>query len=66
MAKGMGFNAASASVQRKEGVSKERADAIIAAGAHKASPAAKRANPNLEKVRGARRKAFARADRKRR
>ena len=52
MAKGMGFKAASASVQRKQGVSKKRADAIIAAGARNASAAAKRKNPNLKKVKG--------------
>lgn len=46
----MGFKAAAASVQRKEGVSKQAAAAIIAAGARKASPAAKRANPALKKV----------------
>lgn len=51
--KGMGFKAAAASVAKKEGVSKERANAIIAAGARKASPAAKKANPNLKKVKGA-------------
>lgn len=50
--KGMGFKAAAASVASKEGVSKERASAIIAAGARKASPAAKKANPNLKKVYG--------------
>lgn len=50
--KGMGFRAAAASVAKKQGVSKERASAIIAAGARKASPAAKKANPNLKKVLG--------------
>lgn len=50
--KGMGFKAAANSVAKKEGISKERANAIIAAGARKASPAAKRANPNLNKVKG--------------
>lgn len=48
-----GFKAVAASVERKEGVSKERADAIIAAGAHNASPAAKAKNPNLKRVGGA-------------
>lgn len=51
MGNGMGFKKAAASVERREGVSKERADAIIASAARKASPAAKRANPNLLKVR---------------
>jgi len=50
--KGMGFKAASKSVQEKEGVSKERANAIIAAGARKASAKAKKKNPNLKKVKG--------------
>jgi hypothetical protein len=50
--KGMGFKAAAASVAKKEGVSKDRADAIIASAARKASPAAKKANPNLKKVKG--------------
>lgn len=50
--KGMGFAAAAASVAKKQGVSKESASAIIAAGARKASPAAKKANPNLKKVKG--------------
>ena len=53
MAKGMGFKAAQSSVERKEGVSKERAGAIIAAGARNASAKAKRANSNLSKVKGA-------------
>lgn len=48
----MGFKAAAASVERREGVSKERADAIIASGARHASAAAKKANPALKKVRG--------------
>lgn len=52
MSKGMGFKAAAASVARREGYSKARASAIIAASARKASPAAKRANPNLKKVKG--------------
>lgn len=52
MAKGMGFKAAADSVARKEGVSKKRAGAIIAAGARNASKSAKRKNPNLKKVKG--------------
>ena len=53
MAKGMGFKAAAKSVAKKQGVSKKQANAIIAAGARKASPAAKKKNPNLKKVAGA-------------
>jgi len=52
MAKGMGFKKAAASVEKREGVSEEAADAIIASGARHASAKAKRANPNLKKVRG--------------
>lgn len=47
-----GFKAAAASIARKQGVSKDRAGAILAAGARKASPAAKRANPRLRNVHG--------------
>jgi hypothetical protein len=47
-----GFKAAASSIERKEGVSKERADAILAAGARKASAGARKANPRLNRVRG--------------
>lgn len=50
--KGMGFKAAQRQIARKQGISTKRAGAILAAGARNASPAAKRANPNLKKVRG--------------
>ena len=50
--KGMGFKAAQKQIAKKQGISMERAGAILAAGARKASPAAKRKNPNLKKVRG--------------
>jgi hypothetical protein len=50
MAKGMGFKAVQSSIARKEGVSKKSAGAILASATRKASPAAKRANPNLRKV----------------
>jgi len=52
MAKGMGFQAAQKSVAKKQGISMKKAGAIIAAGARNASPAAKKANPNLAKVKG--------------
>ena len=52
MAKHPGFKAAQASIQKKEGVSKASAGAILAAGARKASAQAKRENPNLRKVKG--------------
>ena len=47
-----GFKAVAAKIAKKQGVSKERAGAILAAGARKASPAAKKKNPNLKKVKG--------------
>lgn len=54
--KGMGFKAAAKSVSQREGLPMDRANAIIAAGARKASPAAKRANPALNKVKGSRKR----------
>jgi hypothetical protein len=45
-----GFKKAAASIAKKQGVSKERASAILAAGARHASPEAKRKNPRLNKV----------------
>lgn len=48
--KGMGFKAAEKSIEHKEGVSKERAGAMLAAGARNASKKAKAANPNIKKV----------------
>lgn len=40
------------SIAKKEGVSADRAGAILAASSRKASPAAKRKNPRLIKVKG--------------
>lgn len=51
-----GFKAVASKVAAKQGVSMERAGAIVAAGARKASPAAVKANPNLKKVSGMRKK----------
>lgn len=51
--KGMGFKKAQSQIAKKQGISKERAGAILAAGARKASAAAKKKNPNLKKVKGA-------------
>lgn len=51
-AKHPGFKKAAASIQRKEGVSKEAADRILAAASRKASPAAKKKNPRLKRVSG--------------
>ena len=48
--KGMGFQKAQASIAKKQGIPMERAGAILAAGARKASANAKAKNPNLKKV----------------
>ena len=45
-----GFKNVQASIAKKEGISKERAGAILASSTRNASPAAKRKNPNLKKV----------------
>jgi hypothetical protein len=45
-----GFKANQADIAKRQGLSKERAGAILAEATRKASPAAKRANPNLKKV----------------
>lgn len=47
-----GFKAAQAQIAQKQGMSMDRAGAVLAAGARKASPAAKKKNPNLMKVSG--------------
>lgn len=47
-----GFKKVQAEIAEKQGISRERAGAILAAGARKASPAAKKENPNLKKVKG--------------
>ena len=52
MAKGMGFKAAQKNISKKQGIPMKNAGAILAAGARSASPAAKKANPNLTKVKG--------------
>lgn len=54
--KGMGFKAAAASIAKKQGISMERAGAILAAGARKAGAKAVKANPNLKKVSGVKKK----------
>jgi len=48
----MSFKSVQAKIARKEGVSKKAAGAILANASRKASPAAKRKNPNLRKVKG--------------
>ncbi len=48
--KGMGFKAAAKSVAAKGKYTPEQAAAIVANASRKASPAAKKKNPNLKKV----------------
>jgi hypothetical protein len=54
--KGMGFKAAQSQIARRQGVSKKRAGAILAAATRRALPAAKKRNPNLKKVKGGRKR----------
>lgn len=51
-AKHPGFKAVQQKIEKKEGVGKKDAGAILAAAAIKASKAAKTANPRLNKVVG--------------
>ena len=48
--KGMGFKKAQEQITKKSGVSKEAAGAILASATRNASSKAKKANPNLKKV----------------
>ena len=52
MKKHPGFKAVAAKIAAKQGVSKESAAKIVAAGARKASAAAVKKNPALKKVSG--------------
>lgn len=45
-----GFKSAQKSIAKKEGVSEERAAKILASKTREASAAAKKANPNLKRV----------------
>jgi hypothetical protein len=47
-----GFKKVAAGIAKKQGISVERASAIVAARARKASKKAVKANPNLKKVSG--------------
>lgn len=47
-----GFKSVQNKIAAKEGISKDRAGAILAASTRKASASAKRKNPNLKKVKG--------------
>lgn len=50
--KHIGFKAVAKGIAKKEGVSPKAAGAILASATRKASPAAKKANPKLSKVKG--------------
>jgi len=45
-----GFKAVQSQIAKKQGISKERAGAILAKSSRNASAAAKKANPRLKKV----------------
>lgn len=47
-----GFAAVQASIAKKQGISKERAGAILANAGRKASKTAKKKNPRLNKIKG--------------
>lgn len=47
-----GFKAVASGMARKQGISTKEASAELAASSRRASPAAKRANPKLRKVKG--------------
>jgi hypothetical protein len=47
-----GFSAVQSKIARKEGISKDRAGAILAASTRKAGKAARKANPRLNRVKG--------------
>lgn len=48
----MSFKSVQNKIAKKDGVSKKAAGAILAKASRNASPAAKRANPKLNKVKG--------------
>jgi hypothetical protein len=47
-----GFKSVQSSIAKREGVSKDRAGAILAASSRNASAKAKKANPRLKRVKG--------------
>ena len=47
-----GFKAVQKEIASKKGISEKRAGAILASAGRKASPAAKRANPRLNRIKG--------------
>jgi hypothetical protein len=48
----MSFKSVASGMAKKQGISKERASAELAASTRNASKAAKKKNPNLKKVKG--------------
>jgi len=51
-----GFKAVQKKIAKKQGVSMESAGAILASSSRKASPAAKKKNPRLNRVKGSAKK----------
>lgn len=47
-----GFKNVQEDIAKEQGISKERAGAILASSTRKASPAAKKENPRLKRVKG--------------
>lgn len=47
-----GFKKVQSNIASKQGISKKKAGAILAAATRRASPSAKRKNPNLKRVKG--------------
>jgi hypothetical protein len=47
-----GFKAVQSKIAKRQGVSEERAGAMLAAGTRRASAGAKRRNPRLKRVKG--------------
>lgn len=53
-----GFKAVQSQIASREGYSMDRAGAILASAGRKASPAAKKRNPRLNRIRGARKSGY--------
>jgi hypothetical protein len=53
-----GFSAVQKSIATREGVSQEAAGAILASAGRKASAKAKRANPRLRRIKGAKKNSY--------
>lgn len=61
MTKHPGFKKEASSIEGKEGVSKESADAILASSTRKAGKSARKSNPRLNKVKGGKANPFSNA-----